>query len=56
MRKILFTAAMAMFSFTANAQMERTTYQTFEVDSTRVINLDIKGEYEIRPGLAAIYW
>jgi hypothetical protein len=48
MRKILFTAAMAMFSFTANAQMERTTYQTFEVDSARVINLDIKGEYEIK--------
>ena len=48
MRKILFTAATAMFSFTANAQMERTTYQTFEVDSARVINLDITGEYEIK--------
>ena len=28
--------------------MERTTYQTFEVDSARVINLDIMGEYEIK--------
>ena len=28
--------------------MERTTYQTFEVDSARVINLDIMGECEIK--------
>lgn len=38
----------AVFSFTANAQMERTTYQTFEIDSARVINLDIMDEYEIK--------
>jgi len=48
MRKILFTVTAAVLSFTASAQMERTTYQTFEVDSARVINLDIMGEYEIK--------
>lgn len=48
MRKILITAVATVFSYTANAQMERTTYQTFEVDSARVITLDIKDEYEIK--------
>ncbi|MEN9416308.1 MAG: hypothetical protein RLZ62_2612 [Bacteroidota bacterium] len=48
MRKILFTVTAAVLSFTASAQMERTTYQTFEVDSARIINLDIMGEYEIK--------
>jgi hypothetical protein len=48
MRKILFTVTAAVLSFTASAQMERTTYQTFEVDSAHVINLDIMGEYEIK--------
>ncbi len=48
MRKILIIAVAAVFSYTADAQMERTTYQTFEVDSARVITLDIMGEYEIK--------
>ena len=48
MKRILLATLAAVFSYTANAQMERTTYQTFEVDSVRVINLDIMGEYEIK--------
>jgi len=33
-------------SFT-HAQMERTMYQVFEVDSAQVVSLDVAGEYEI---------
>lgn len=32
---------------TANAQMERTMYQVFEVDSAKTVELDIVGIYEI---------
>jgi hypothetical protein len=38
------------FLFTAtalSAQMERTMYQVFEIDSVRVIDLDIAGIYEV---------
>jgi hypothetical protein len=35
------------FAFGAAAQMERTMYQVFEVDSVKVVNLDLAGIYEV---------
>jgi hypothetical protein len=32
----------------AEAQMERTMYQVFEVDSAKVVNLDLAGIYELQ--------
>ena len=47
--KIAFVAVAAFLSCTlsALAQMERTVYQSFEIDSVQTITLDIVGDYEI---------
>ena len=36
-----------IFNNIAKAQMERTMYQVFEVDSTQTVHLDVAGEYEV---------
>lgn len=47
-RQAFLIAALFLFGASlAHAQMERTMYQVFEVDSAQVVNLDVAGEYEI---------
>lgn len=46
-RRLLVTLVFAAMTFAAQAQMERTIYQVFTVDSTTAINLDLAGLYEI---------
>ena len=47
--KIAFVAVAAFLSCSpfATAQMERTVYQSFEIDSVQTITLDIVGDYEV---------
>jgi hypothetical protein len=35
------------FSIAATAQMERTVYQSFEIDSMETLDLDLVGDYEL---------
>ncbi len=37
------------FNVTAQAQMERTMYQVFEVDSAQTVHLEVEGEYNVLP-------
>jgi len=46
-RNILLVARLGC-SIVASAQMERTIYQIFEVDSARTITLDLAGLYEVQ--------
>lgn len=46
-RRLLVTLVFAAMAFVAQAQMERTIYQVFTVDSVTAINLDLAGLYEI---------
>jgi hypothetical protein len=41
---VLFLAG---FTYTAHAQMERTMYQVFEVDSVQTVDVTVAGEYDI---------
>jgi len=44
--------ALVLFVLLSNpihAQMERTMYQVFEIDSAQVIDFEVKGEYEVIP-------
>ncbi len=45
--RLIFLLSLACCTSTANAQMERTMYQVFEVDSAKTVALDIVGIYEI---------
>lgn len=47
--KVFLVAILALFCYPylATAQMERTVYQSFEIDSAETITLDIVGDYEI---------
>lgn len=45
--KLLSTILFSLCLYTGNAQMERTMYQVFNVDSAKTITLDIVGIYEI---------
>ena len=50
MRVLFFSALLATFLFSAekvNAQMERTIYQTFEIDSAATVTLDLVGFTEV---------
>lgn len=38
---------LAIFNFKSQAQMERTMYQVFEVDSAQTVQFEIAGEYEV---------
>lgn len=46
-RLLVYSLIFNAFTLTANAQMERTIYQVFEVDSVKTVNLDIADIYEI---------
>ncbi|MBC7774965.1 MAG: hypothetical protein H7246_05950 [Phycisphaerae bacterium] len=37
------------FNHTAQAQMERTMYQVFEVDSAKTVQFEVAGEYDVLP-------
>lgn len=37
------------FSLAAQAQMERTMYQVFEIDSAQIVEFEVAGEYSILP-------
>jgi hypothetical protein len=37
-----------LFAFAVSAQMERTMYQVFEIDSINVVNLDLAGIYDVQ--------
>ncbi len=45
--KLISTILFALCLYTAQAQMERTMYQVFNVDSAKTITLDMVGIYEI---------
>lgn len=45
--KLIPSILFAFCLFSAQAQMERTMYQVFNVDSAKTINLDIVGIYEV---------
>ena len=47
LRKLLFLTGFIGWAWCAQAQMERTFYQVFEVDSARMITLDLAGIYEV---------
>ncbi|MBN8680018.1 MAG: hypothetical protein J0M29_17445 [Chitinophagales bacterium] len=36
-----------LFAICANAQMERTMYQVFEIDSAQTVQFEIAGEYQV---------
>jgi len=42
-----FVLLFAGFAHTVQAQMERTMYQVFEVDSVQTVALDVTGEYQV---------
>lgn len=45
---LLFTSLFLLaFKFNADAQMERTMYQVFEVDSAQLIKFEVAGEYDV---------
>jgi hypothetical protein len=48
--KILFLIPTVLFALcvsSANAQMERTTYQIFDVDSVKIVTFDLAGDFDI---------
>lgn len=47
LRQFFFVWVFVASAFMAQAQMERTIYQVFAVDSTTAINLDLAGLYEV---------
>ena len=49
LQRALFVSIFLLFAIgAAEAQMERTMYQVFEVDSAKVVNLDLAGIYELQ--------
>jgi hypothetical protein len=49
LQRALFVSIFLLFAIGAvEAQMERTMYQVFEVDSAKVVNLDLAGIYELQ--------
>ncbi len=50
MMKKLLISALCCFGFhlTAHAQMERTVYQSFEIDSCTEVELNLVGEYDLK--------
>ncbi len=47
--QLFLVVLLSSFCFAAQAQMERTMYQVFEIDSAQVVDFDIAGEYSILP-------
>lgn len=47
MRYLLILPCVFLFSFSASAQMTRTMYQVFEIDSVKRVTLDLAGLYEL---------
>lgn len=45
--QFLTTVFLLTFSLLAQAQMERTMYQVFEVDSAQTVHFEVAGEYQI---------
>ena len=45
--RLLIVLLFSVFSMSANAQMSRTIYQVFNVDSVKTVNLDIADVYDI---------
>ncbi len=45
--RLLVVLLFSVFSMSANAQMSRTIYQVFNVDSVKTVNLDIADVYDI---------
>lgn len=48
LRSLFVSLALLLAYGTAHAQMERTMYQVFELDSAKVVNLDLAGIYELQ--------
>lgn len=48
MPRLFFLFLFSAFTLSASAQMSRTIYQVFEVDSVKTVNLDIADVYEIQ--------
>lgn len=48
LRSLFVSLALLLVCGTADAQMERTMYQVFELDSAKVVNLDLAGIYELQ--------
>ncbi len=48
LRSLFVSLALLLACGTAHAQMERTMYQVFELDSAKVVNLDLAGIYELQ--------
>lgn len=47
MRHLLILPCVFLFSLSASAQMTRTMYQVFEIDSVKRVTLDLAGLYEL---------
>jgi hypothetical protein len=49
MKRPLFLTALILLGFNSlvQAQMERTTYQVFEVDSAQTVTFEVAGEYKL---------
>ncbi|MDX2279334.1 MAG: hypothetical protein NW218_07090 [Saprospiraceae bacterium] len=48
LRSLFVSLALLLACETAHAQMERTMYQVFELDSAKVVDLDLAGIYELQ--------
>ncbi|MFZ4473790.1 MAG: hypothetical protein ACOYPR_01275 [Saprospiraceae bacterium] len=48
LRSLFLSLALLLACGTAHAQMERTMYQVFELDSAKVVDLDLAGIYELQ--------
>jgi hypothetical protein len=48
LRSLFVSLALLLACGTAHAQMERTMYQVFELDSAKVVDLDLAGIYELQ--------
>lgn len=48
LRSLFVSLALLFACETAHAQMERTMYQVFELDSAKVVDLDLAGIYELQ--------
>ena len=48
LRSLFVSLALLLACETAYAQMERTMYQVFELDSAKVVDLDLAGIYELQ--------
>jgi len=48
LRSLFVSLALLLVCETAHAQMERTMYQVFELDSAKVVDLDLAGIYELQ--------